>query len=282
MRREARIMRWIAVGLAMVLLAACSSTTFIYNRLDFFIPWQVGKYVDLDRVQERHLDDLLLPFLRWHRQEELPVYLAWLEEVETQLDREISPEQLAALGEEMQVAWSRIEARGLDWMIGVGEALDDEQVAEFMESLWEKQEEYEEDDLSRDDDEYRADLRENLEDNIEDFLGRINDEQEAMLDEAASQLWRADRAWLAERARWLERLGEILQREPGWQDELRAAIASREYFDSPEYLATYEHNSALMFAVVARVLNGRTEHQDRHLRHKLHRLQQDLEKLIAE
>lgn len=282
MRRRFRLIHQALLVLCVLLLAACSSTTFVYNRLDFFIPWQIGKYVDLDRAQETHLEDLLLPFLRWHRAEELPVYLAWLNKVETQLNDPVTPRQLEGLGEEIQVAWLRIQARGLDWMISVGETLSDEQTAEFMESLREQQEEYEEDDLSRDDDEYREDARENLEDNIEDFLGRLNDEQEAMLDAAAGGLWRADKTWLAERERWLQRLGQILQREPGWQDELRRAIAERENYNSPEYLATYEHNARIMFTVVADILNSRTDRQDRHLRRELGKLRKDLQALIAD
>ena len=37
------------IGLIFVLslLGACSSTTFLYNRLDFLLPWYLGDYADL-------------------------------------------------------------------------------------------------------------------------------------------------------------------------------------------------------------------------------------------
>ncbi len=37
----------------LLLLSACSGTTFFYNRLDFFIPWYVDDYVELEREQYR-------------------------------------------------------------------------------------------------------------------------------------------------------------------------------------------------------------------------------------
>ena len=41
--------RWIKAGLicTLLLLGACSSTSFVYNRLDFIVPWYADDYVDL-------------------------------------------------------------------------------------------------------------------------------------------------------------------------------------------------------------------------------------------
>jgi len=271
---------WVIVAVLALLLAGCSSTTFVYNRLDFFVPWYVGKYVHLDHDQKQELRVLLEPFLEWHREEELPAYLALLDRAELELEKPVTAAQLEALGEALQEAWSRIESRGLEWMITLAEGLSEEQLAEFMAELRDKQADYEEEDLGRDDEEYRKDARENLEEQLEDLLGRIDAEQEALLDEAASKLWRADRTWLAERARWLDRLEQILQRAPGWKDELRRAIAGREAYNSAEYLETYEHNAAVLYAVIAEVLNSRSERQEKHLRREIEDLREDLSRLM--
>ena len=58
------------VGLLLLcVLAGCSSTSFFYNRLDFFVPWYLGDYVSLDRSQDELLENQLQPFLAWHRQD---------------------------------------------------------------------------------------------------------------------------------------------------------------------------------------------------------------------
>ena len=53
----------VAVIACLLCLAACSSTTFVYNRLDTILPWYVDDYVELNREQDKYLDGLLTPFL---------------------------------------------------------------------------------------------------------------------------------------------------------------------------------------------------------------------------
>ena len=262
-------------------LAGCSSTTFFYNRLDFVIPWYVGKYVDLTRDQKRFLDSQLAPFLSWHRNEELPGYLAIIDEIEQTLEGEVTAGQIAAIAERFEEAWLRIESRGLEWMLALGEGLSREQMNEFVGNLREKQQEYEEEYLTRSDDEYREEAYENLEDNAQDFLGRLDWGQRTTLEEAAAQLQRSDAIWLRERAWWLDRMERLLQRDSGWQEGVRDALRNREQTTSAEYQAVYEHNSQVIYRALAKLANTRTEKQDLRLSRRLEDVREDIESLIA-
>ncbi len=270
------------VTLLALVLSACSSTTFFYNRLDFLIPWYVGKYVHLQHDQKKLLRRSVDDFLEWHRREELPAYKAWVAKAQADLDGELSPAQLQQMGDEFDAAWSRIEQHSLEWMIALGETLSDEQMAEFLGNLREEQAEMVEDDLERDDAQYRHDLRDRIEDRLGDYLGRLDKNQKQILQDAVRELQRADGVWLSERQRWLERLAVLLQREPGWQDALRSAVANQEAFNSPEYHAVFDHNAQVIYAALADVLNARGERQDKRLRGKLEDLGEDLETLIAQ
>lgn len=262
-------------------LAGCSSTTFVYNRLDFVIPWYVGKYVGLEREQKAFLDEQLQPFLAWHRSEELPAYLELLDGMEQLLDGEITQSQVADIAIEFEDAWERVELRGLEWMLALGEELSREQLEEFSESLREKQVEYEEEYLPRTDEEYREEAYENLEDSVQDFMGRLDAEQREYLKQAAQDMRRADGIWLRERAAWLERREVLLQREEGWQQGIRDALATRDQTTSAEYLEVFEHNSQMIFKALAQVANTRSDKQDRRLRKKLEDFREDIESLIA-
>ena len=276
-----RLPRKVVSALLMLLLTGCSGTTFVYNRLDFLIPWYMGKYVDLTRLQKQLLDEQLEPFLRWHRYDELPAYLHILEQIEAALDDGVTPDQIALIVVEIEAAGLRIERSGLEWMIVLGEDLTDKQMAEFIANLREKQEEYEEEYLPRDDDEFHEEAYENLKDSLQDYMGRLDWGQRGILEESVAQLQRSDGAWLRERAAWLDRLEVILQREEGWQQALRDSLANRDQTTSPEYQAIYEHNAAVIFEALAKVLSSRTEQQDRRLRRNLSSLREDLETLIA-
>ena len=278
MRQVAR--KTVLAGVLLTLVG-CSSTTFFYNRLNLIVPWYVGKYVDLTRDQKKFLDQQLEPFLYWHRSEELPLYLDILTEIEQALDGQVDGEQVAAIAGSFEEAWLRVEMRGLDWMLALGEQLSREQMEDFLATLREKQVEYEEEYLPRSEEEYREDAYENLEDGSQDFLGRLDWGQRSILEDAAQQLQRSDAIWLQERAKWIDRMEDILQREEGWQQAMRDALAHREETTSQEYLAVYEHNSQTIYAALAKLVNSRSEKQDKRLRKRLDDLREDIESLIA-
>lgn len=272
----------LSLVLALLLLSACSGTTFIYNRLDFFVPWYLDDYVELNRVQKSSLDDLLQPYLQWHRQEELPRYLVTLVAIEQTLESDIQAEDIAHLSVQFEGAWERLESATLEWMMALGDQLSDEQIEEFLANLQKQQHEYEEEFLPRSEEVYFKENYDNLLDSFQDYLGRLSMSQREILKLAAADFQRFDAAWLTERAAWLQRLEELLQRELKWQQRLLDAIALRDDRASRDYLARYEHNIELVQQSMASVLNSRTDKQDRRLRKKLANLREDLETLISD
>ena len=217
-----------ATLLSLVLLAGCTNAWF-YDQLDWLVPWYVEDYVDLTREQNRNLKEQLVPLLDWHRKEELAEYLALLERVEADLQQPLSAEVIESWIEAATVALNRLELRVLPLAFDLGDQLSDEQMQEFLDKLWERQTELETEYLARTDEEYVEESYENFEDNMTQFLGRLSDAQKQRLQEAAASLTRFDAAWLADRKTWLEMLQAILQeRAPGWHQQIRDALASRE------------------------------------------------------
>ena len=277
-----RTIRATIVAVLVLCLGACSGTTFVYNRLDTILPWYVDDYVELNATQERQLEEILQPFLDWHRQQELPRYVELLNQVDSSLDHEVTPTDLANIYDEMQVAWLRLEQESLDGLLELGASLSEAQVQEFLAYMRERQEEYEEEYLTRSGSEYREEIYDNFADTLEDYLGRLTGEQKERLRQAVAEFERADEVWLQERAASIERLAVMLQREPGWQERVREAVKRRGETVSPRYQEVYQHNLDTVFAAVAGVLNSRSERQDRYLREELAGLREDLETLIAQ
>jgi DNA-dependent RNA polymerase auxiliary subunit epsilon len=276
--------RWIKAGLIciLLLLGACSSTSFVYNRLDFIVPWYADDYVDLDAGQREQLDEMLVPFLAWHRQQELPRYIELLDDIQLRLDRPLAPGDVAASYAEVEQAWIRLQGQALAWVLELGDGLTDEQVEEFLEELQDQQLEYEKKYLRRSEETYRQESYDNFKDSLQDNLGRLDKAQRQRLLDASEELRRSDAIWLREREIWLQRMGVILQREPGWQEVMREAIQRRDQTTSSLYLETFDHNLQVVFAAVADVLNSRTPRQDKHLRGRLADLREELESLLVQ
>jgi Family of unknown function (DUF6279) len=275
--------RWRVWAVAALLsLGACSENTFVYNRLDVLLPWYVSGYVDLNESQKVYLDELLVPFLAWHRSQELPAYLKILDLIEDSLEQPFTPEGVAAISTQFERAGLRLQDKALDWLLDLGTGLTEVQVKGFLEEMWKRQHEYEEKYLERTDQEFYTDNYDNLRDYSQDYLGRLSDQQRELLRDASRRLLRSDRAWLKDRADWLTQLATVLQRQPGWQERVRAQVAARNEDIPPDFQRIYEHNMSVIYATIAQLLNGRSAQQDRHLRDKLAGLRGDIEALIAQ
>ena len=271
-----------AAGLALLFLSACTSG-FVYNRLDWLIPWYVDGYVDLTRAQRDVLRAQLAPSLAWHREEELARYADLLERVEADLEGTVTPAMVRSWAEELLDAAQRVERSMMEVALEFGGEVSEAQIREFIASLWERQGEYEEEFLERDDAEYAEDDYENLYDFLKRFVGRLEPEQRAVLREAAGELRRFDRAWLEERRAWLETLQPLLlERAPGWQDAVMAAYEARIDQRTPAYFAAFEHNLEQITVAYAWVLSNLTERQRARAAKELQQLQSTLRKLMEQ
>lgn len=267
--------------LAALLLSACSNT-FVYNQLDWLIPWYVDDYVDLTRDQRGAFKQDIRELLRWHRGEELARYIVILDEIEADLAQPVTADIVESWANRGLEAYLRLEQQALPMLFQLGAELSDAQMAEFVESLGRGQREFEEEYLERSDEEYVSDARENLEENLADFMGRLTDEQKTVIASAADTLQRFDFVWLEERRQWLETLGGLLQRQPGWEDAIRQAIKQREQNRTETYRGIYNHNAVIINTTIAEVLNLRTEKQDARLLGEIEDYRRDLRKLIAQ
>ena len=273
--------RLAAVLFALLLLAGCGNT-FLYNRLDWLIGWYVDDYVELSRAQEKVFQQRLRPVLDWHRREELALYAAFLQQIEADSAAPLDADTVRDWSRQLLLALERIEARLWPLIHEIGADLDQAQMAELLENIRARQRELEEEYLTRTDEEYAEDNFDRLSENLSDFLGPLSAAQEDQIARAAQAMRRLDQAWLEERRLWLKTLQRLSAREPGWQAALRAAWAQRKERRTPRYHAHRRHNMDIIHALVAAVLNARSERQDRHLQRELDSLQDDLQTLIGQ
>jgi hypothetical protein len=275
-----RLRALLALMLAIGLLAGCGPS-FTYNHLDRLIPWYVDGYVDLTRDQRQILQGQLEPLLQWHREEELVAYIALLNRIESDLESPVAAEDVRGWIHDITAAVERTEASMLKLALDFGATLSDAQMQEFIESLRERQREYEEEFLGRSEAEYREESYESLVDVLERFLGRLQSGQKEQLQSAVAGLDRFDSAWLEDRAQWLDRLAPLLQRAPGWQRAVEAAYSARRDQRSPRYTRYLEHNLGLILPAVAAVLNERTAAQGEHMAEEFDSLRGKLRKLAG-
>ena len=262
-----------------LLLVGCSTTTFVYNRIDFLLPWYLGSYVELTRDQKQYLDELLIPFFSWHRSEELPKYLEIINRVENILEGEVKPENIATISSNVEESWFRLEKEVLVWVLPLASDLTDEQTQSFLKVMQKKATEYENKYLGRSDKDYRQDAHYKIRDNLQRFMGELSQQQLSLVKSYTQDMLRIDSAWLQNRKALLVDLSSILARDFGWKERL-ITINQRDDAVSKIYRDTYAHNLDVIYHLLAEVFNIRSEKQDQDLRQQLSKYRTDIETLI--
>jgi hypothetical protein len=102
-----RIIRHASVWLtlaALVGLSGCSTLKVAYNNSDDVMYWWLDSYADLQDGQKQLTRDALADLLRWHRQQQLPEYVALLKRIQTMAPNDLTPAQVCAVTEEMRTS----------------------------------------------------------------------------------------------------------------------------------------------------------------------------------
>ena len=262
-----------------LLLVGCSTTTFIYNRIDFLLPWYLGNYIELTKSQKQYLDELLIPFFSWHRSEELPKYLEIINITENILEGEVKPESIATISLNIEESWFRLEKEVLVWMTPLADDLNDEQIQSFLRLMQKKSIEYENKYVGRSDKNYRKDTYEKNRDNLQRLMGELSQQQLSLVKAYSEDIHRDDGIWLQNRNVLLVSLTSILDRDSGWKGRL-SRINQRDDAVLQSYRETNAYNLDVIYHLLAEVLNTRSEKQDQHLRRQLSKYRTDIETLI--
>jgi len=78
-------------------LAGCSFVQTVYNQSHELVYWWVDSYVDLQGEQRQTVPVDLLAFQQWHRQEQLPQYILWLQAMQTMARQDVQEEQVCQM-----------------------------------------------------------------------------------------------------------------------------------------------------------------------------------------
>jgi Family of unknown function (DUF6279) len=87
--RHARIISVLGVVVLLGLLQACSAVKIAYNQAPSLTYWYLDGYLDFNTEQSVQLKDELARLQAWHRQNELPLYIATLQKLQYQMPQDV-------------------------------------------------------------------------------------------------------------------------------------------------------------------------------------------------
>jgi hypothetical protein len=283
------ILRWLMVGFTLFQTAACSFTSLGYNTLPSLMLWQADRYFYLTDAQKSLVNERLTVVHRWHRSNELPVYVKFLAETDDRLQT-TNPDE-ATLAQWRATVLSRWPITAEQLAPGIAElvlTLTSEQTQRAKKKLAEDNEKYKKENLVEGAARVKARL-ERYTKRAEFFVGDLDEKQTHYLREISQKLPDAESAWFAERqARQAAffALVERLQQEKASQSQATQAVngylqtlwASKD----PQRAQIMERSAKTSDQISSEILRLANADQKALMRKKLRTYAQDFEKLYAQ
>lgn len=215
-----RWQRALLVGLAIVSVQGCSTVKFVYNQLDWLLPYYLGDYVSLTREQAARLDEEFARLRHWHCSTQLPDYARWLQAADADVQAgHIGYAAIEARYVELQRhlrSFTEEASRGVAEMMLMA---SDAQVIEIFHNLERENRKLRSGVEERSSEERRKRSMRRMEEQLERWVGDLTPAQQS-----------AVAAWSTEMAG-----GDIerLEARVTWQRELRRLLETRA--DTPEF-----------------------------------------------
>jgi len=269
-----------ALLLAAALAAGCT-TRLAYNNADFLIERYVDGFVEFDGPQQADFDRRLDALLAWHRDRELPAYVAWVGRIRAGVvsGQEVTAGEVRAWTDELLGFWGRIGRRLAPELVALAGSLTDGQVDALLEQLREGQAERVDRWLDRTP-EARIERRvRGMERFLKRWAGSLSDAQEARIRDWAARILPTTELWLANRESWIEECAAALGSRTD-REALEAAV--ERLFVEPSvrwddaYRQAIEVNSALTSEFLAEFISGLEPRQRARADERLGDLQADL------
>lgn len=262
-------------------IAGCSTVRLAYERLDWIARWHAGHYVSFTRAQWAVFNDSFAEFWRWHREEELPVWIAELRGLAARtetLDR-IDRQQLAQMSERYGRTLRRVTARLAPLACALGPGLSDAQTEELLAAVDEDVDDFRSEHVERSPEQARQDTLAAIEKPLRRWLGHLDDEQRRLIREWNDARPSVARDWLDYRRRWRSELATTLaqRREASFCPRIERLIARGSELWTDTQQRAFAADRARWLDLFAALLPTIDDDQRQHARRKLLALARDFD-----
>ncbi|MBT3504361.1 MAG: hypothetical protein HN475_01060 [Piscirickettsiaceae bacterium] len=279
-------MRKLLIITVILLLSGCT-TKFAYKNLDWIASWYIGDYIQLTEEQEAIVDQNLAIWLAWHKQEELPRYLADLNALTSDIrHQQLNLEKLTFHVEAIKQHWQRIKDKLVPDLVLLAPLLSDQQVSYLFEKLDEKNAEEREEietGLALSPERQQNDAIKRYKENLTRWLGKPSPEQETLVIDVYSQLQPNDLLWLEYRKNYqaeLKTLFEQSDRGEQFSENLFQLLIEPEVFRSLALNRTNDENALNFKLFLLDVTELTTEKQREKLVNEINKFAEDVDVLM--
>jgi hypothetical protein len=276
--------RWATAALAVALLTSCSTTKLVYNRLDWLVSWEIGKYVELEGRSKLLFESGFTELWHWHRSTQLAAYAKDLREIADAAQGPVDEAQLRGWFDRADVHAGRLFDEALPPTAQVLQSLDDAQVAGMLERMAEQRKEEAEDEAEQTPEEALEHRVRGTTRGLRRWLGSVTEAQKGLVRDWAASRRDNPEIWRRYGESWSRAFEQALaaRAEPGFEARLRKLFTEADLPEAPEVEAINAHNRDAFIGFLTRLAPTLDAKQRRRFHSALTALAEDLEELAAQ
>ena len=173
--------------LAVLALGACSAVKLAYNQSPDLAYWYLDGYVDFNEVQSRQIRADLDALQSWHRQTQLPSYIALLQKMQGQLRGEITAAEACSMFTEVRRQAIALYDHAEPSVAALAVTLQKDQLQHMQRKFAKGNADYREDFIEGSPKSLRAHRDKQLTKRLENLYGRLDDQQLALMGRLVDQ-----------------------------------------------------------------------------------------------
>lgn len=236
--------------LGLVLLLSGCSTKFVYKNIDWLAYWYIDDFIELTDKQKDVLDSKLNEWLAWHKENELPKYVAHIKELsEDVVQQQLSLDKIQYHQDKAQGHWKRLRAHVVPDVVEMAPMFSDEQMTYLFAALEKRNKEREEEIAERNAEDPAKRAKKRLKNSLKEaqtWLGKLTKEQERLIENTLPQFHSNAPLWLEYTRTYQNELRALFvqqDRGQGFKQELTTLLLSPEQFRSEELNVRNQSNS---------------------------------------
>jgi hypothetical protein len=260
----------IFIILALLCCSGCSMVTLGYNQADWILRYWINDYTSFSASQKEQIHLEIDNYLRWHRKNALPGYIAFLQDVDAAVTRETGMTVADVM--RLRAEGGRLYQLTMEPMIRpaahILSTLDRSQITQLAYTLAERNRKQREKMLEGSEREMLNARAERHVDLVESMVGSLSSAQEKAITEMSLRIPFASRAFIEQRETRQAGLIALLRDKAG---EDRIAALLRQWLVSPESFRTPQQQHAIsayedaMNDMTVRIAATLTTRQKHHL-----------------
>jgi hypothetical protein len=275
----------IIIGLVL-LLSGCS-TKFVYKNVDWLVYWYVDDFVELTNQQEDIVDAKLATWLAWHKESELPLYIQHLSELSGDIrTQQLSLDKMDYHQQKAAAHWMRLKTKIIPDLVEMSPMLSQEQIDSMFKEIDQMNEEEadeREELLSKTPEKRKSESLKRNKRNLKRWLGKLNSEQERLVENMYGEYHSNAELWLQYRVRYQAELRSLLNdtdRGDSFKTKLNKLLMEPEAFRGDTLNQRNVENSSRYKEFLLAADTLATEEQRKHLLDEITEFIDDLNDLV--